>query len=72
MGRGINSGSVTISVTGEAVPFPVSTTITLPDTPPADVLVLIDAEGEVHFDHGAPTETYPCHGYPELAPTESP
>ena len=71
-GYGINAGSVTIDVSGPSVPFPISSTNTVPDSPATNVRVLFDAEGDVHFDCGAPTDTQPCHGYPELAPTEAP
>jgi len=72
-GYGINAGSVTISVKGPSVPFPTSTTISVPNTPSTDITVLVDSSGEVHFGKAAPPpEKGACEGYHQLVPTSSP
>jgi hypothetical protein len=73
LGYGINAGSVTISVSGPSVPFPTSTTITVPTTPQTDVTALIDSTGAVHFTNGAPQpDKAACEGYQQVVPTDSP
>lgn len=70
-GYGINEGAVTIAVTGPSVPFPTQTTINV-TTAPTDVMVLVDADGAVHFSNGRPPpDKLPCQGYPQVDPTAS-
>lgn len=72
LGRGINPGEATISVSGPSVPFPIATTITVPSPPDDNISVLIDAAGEVHFSIAEPPPTDgPCSGYGQL-PTSLP
>lgn len=54
LGRGINPGEATISVRGPSVPFPITTTITVPSAPDDNISVLVDAAGEVHFGIAEP------------------
>ena len=73
LGYGINAGSVTISVEGPSVPFPISTTFSVPATPPTDITVVVDSKGEVHFSRAAPLpEKGGCVGYHEVVPTSPP
>ena len=73
LGRGINAGEATISVSGPSVLFPITTKITVPSPPDDKISVLIDAAGEVHFSIGEPpSEDAPCFGYGQELPTASP
>lgn len=73
LGRGINPGDVTISVSGPSVPLPITTTITVPKPPDDQISVLVDASGEVHFSIEAPPpEDAPCFGYGQGFPAASP
>lgn len=71
-GYGINAGPLTIEVTGELVPFPISTTIEVPETPQTQISVTVDSSGEVHFAATAPTSAAPCSNYPEAVPSSRP
>jgi hypothetical protein len=71
LGRGINGGSVTISVTGASVPFPISSTFNETGDPPRDVMVIVDATGQVRFTRDSPSGEQPCLGYPEAVPSAS-
>lgn len=73
LGRGINPGEATISVSGPSVPFPITTTITVSSPPDDNISVLIDASGEVHFSIAKPPpQDGPCFGYGQELPKTSP
>jgi hypothetical protein len=70
-GYGINKGTVTISVSGDTVPFATTTSfdVTQPQTM---VLALVDSKGTVHFSRSNPSEGKPCRAYPAVRPTDMP
>jgi hypothetical protein len=73
LGAGLYAGPVTISVSGPSVPFPISTTVTVPATPPTHMIGLVDSTGTVRFADGTPPpEKGPCDGYGQVEPTASP
>ena len=65
------NGWVTISVSGDTVPFATTTSfdVTQPQTM---VLALVDSKGTVHFSRSNPSEGKPCRAYPAVRPTDMP